>query len=155
MLLYRSTILGWTGRKPRWQAIVRWKNAMPQFFVEHVQRIAEMDPRIEYASLASRRLRIGGARLCDHYTSFALGYNILPRRGYRQLSHYQGSSKYTMLAFPRITFTEKVVNSYTMHLVLQSSDQKSAKNRLKRILAIGELQGSVQMRSLNDWLARE
>ena len=36
-------ILGWTGRKPRWQAIVRWKNAMPQYFVGHVQRIAEMD----------------------------------------------------------------------------------------------------------------
>ena len=36
-------ILGWTGRKPRWQAIIRWKHAMPQYFVGHVQRIAEMD----------------------------------------------------------------------------------------------------------------
>jgi len=36
-------ILGWTGRKPRWQSIVRWKNAMPQYFVGHVQRLAEME----------------------------------------------------------------------------------------------------------------
>ena len=36
-------ILGWTGRKPRWQSIVRWKNAMPQYYVGHVQRVAEMD----------------------------------------------------------------------------------------------------------------
>ena len=36
-------ILGWTGRKPRWQSIVRWKNAMPQYFVGHIQRVAEMD----------------------------------------------------------------------------------------------------------------
>ncbi len=36
-------ILGWTGRKPRWQGIVRWKNSMPQYFVGHVQRVAEME----------------------------------------------------------------------------------------------------------------
>ncbi len=36
-------ILGWIGRKTRWQSIVRWKNAMPQYFVGHVQRVAEME----------------------------------------------------------------------------------------------------------------
>lgn len=36
-------ILGWTGRKARWQAVVRWKQAMPQYFVGHVQRVAEID----------------------------------------------------------------------------------------------------------------
>ena len=36
-------ILGWTGRKARWQAVVRWKHAMPQYFVGHVQRVEEID----------------------------------------------------------------------------------------------------------------
>jgi oxygen-dependent protoporphyrinogen oxidase len=42
-----QAILGWTGRKPHWQSIVRWKNAMPQYFVGHVQRVAEMDRMLE------------------------------------------------------------------------------------------------------------
>ncbi len=40
-------ILGWTARKPNWQAIVRWKNAMPQYYVGHVQRMAEIDRILE------------------------------------------------------------------------------------------------------------
>ena len=36
-------ILGWTNTKPRWQAIVRWKNAMPQYFVGHLKRIEEIE----------------------------------------------------------------------------------------------------------------
>ncbi len=36
-------ILGWTGRKSRWQAIVRWKNAMPQYLVGHVQLMEQID----------------------------------------------------------------------------------------------------------------
>ncbi|MDX1926652.1 MAG: protoporphyrinogen oxidase [Pirellulaceae bacterium] len=40
-------VLGWTGRKPRWQGIVRWKNAMPQYFVGHVQRVTEMERMLE------------------------------------------------------------------------------------------------------------
>lgn len=48
-------ILGWTGRKPHWQSIVRWKNAMPQYFVGHVQRVAEMDHMLE---------KIRGLQLC-------------------------------------------------------------------------------------------
>ena len=55
----------------------------------------------------------------------------------------------------RITFTEKVPNKYTLHMALKEVDQDSAKNRLKHILTVGELQGTIQMSSLNDWLARE
>ncbi len=36
-------ILGWTGRKARWQAVVRWKHSMPQYFVGHMQKMGEID----------------------------------------------------------------------------------------------------------------
>lgn len=36
-------ILGWTGRKSHWQSIVRWKNAMPQYIVGHMQRLDTID----------------------------------------------------------------------------------------------------------------
>lgn len=40
-------ILGWTGRKARWQSIVRWKNAMPQYFVGHLERLKQIDRLVE------------------------------------------------------------------------------------------------------------
>jgi hypothetical protein len=55
----------------------------------------------------------------------------------------------------RITFTDKVVNDYNLHFVLQTVDQKSAKERLRKILAIGELQGNIQMKPISKWLVNE
>ncbi len=35
-------ILGWTGSRPRWQAVLRWREAMPQYLVGHVERMQEL-----------------------------------------------------------------------------------------------------------------
>ncbi len=57
-------ILGWTNRKARWQGIVRWKHAMPQYFVGHVQRIEQIDqmlvelPGLELCGAAYRGVGI-------------------------------------------------------------------------------------------------
>ncbi len=32
-------LLGWQARKANWQAVIRWKQAMPQYLVGHVQRM--------------------------------------------------------------------------------------------------------------------
>jgi protoporphyrinogen/coproporphyrinogen III oxidase len=39
-------ILGWTGTKARWQAVVRWKNAMPQYLVGHLKLIKQIEESI-------------------------------------------------------------------------------------------------------------
>ncbi len=50
-------ILGWQGQKARWQAVVRWNQAMPQYHVGHVQRVEQLNEHV----LASGSLRICGA----------------------------------------------------------------------------------------------
>ncbi len=35
-------VLGWQGHRPRWQAVIRWDKAMPQYVVGHVDRIREL-----------------------------------------------------------------------------------------------------------------
>lgn len=36
-------ILGWTGKVPQWQALIRWRDAMPQYLVGHVGRMRQLD----------------------------------------------------------------------------------------------------------------
>lgn len=36
-------ILGWHGKVPRWQAVIRWREAMPQYLVGHVERMRELE----------------------------------------------------------------------------------------------------------------
>lgn len=36
------SILGWQGKRPWWQAVIRWKQAMPQYHVGHVGRMEEL-----------------------------------------------------------------------------------------------------------------
>ncbi len=36
-------VLGWSGSVPKWQAIIRWRDAMPQYLVGHVQRMRELN----------------------------------------------------------------------------------------------------------------
>ncbi|MCC6508411.1 MAG: protoporphyrinogen oxidase [Pirellulaceae bacterium] len=48
-------ILGWSGTNFRWQAVVRWSQAMPQYHVGHNQRLAETMERVRAA---------GPIRLC-------------------------------------------------------------------------------------------
>ncbi|QDV21947.1 protoporphyrinogen oxidase [Aureliella helgolandensis] len=40
-------ILGWTGRLPNWQAIIRWNKAMPQYLVGHVERMQQLNQVLE------------------------------------------------------------------------------------------------------------
>jgi len=47
-------ILGWTGAKCRWQGIVRWNNAMPQYHVGHCDLIEQI--RQHLTSLGALRL---------------------------------------------------------------------------------------------------
>lgn len=36
-------IIGWSGEKPLWQAVIRWNNAMPQYEVGHLQRVTQIE----------------------------------------------------------------------------------------------------------------
>lgn len=36
-------LLGWTGRKANWQGVIRWRDAMPQYHVGHMQRMKDLD----------------------------------------------------------------------------------------------------------------
>ncbi len=40
-------ILGWDGSQLRWQSVIRWKNAMPQYTLGHVQRMEELQREIQ------------------------------------------------------------------------------------------------------------
>lgn len=42
-----KTILGWSGSQARWQAVVRWKEAMPQYTVGHLDRLGELDSALQ------------------------------------------------------------------------------------------------------------
>ncbi len=53
-------VLGWQGTKFRWQAVVRWKHAMPQYHVGHAERVAKI---MELAQ------QLGNLRICG------AGYN--------------------------------------------------------------------------------
>ncbi len=35
-------ILGWTGQPARWQGVMRWREAMPQYLVGHVERMQQL-----------------------------------------------------------------------------------------------------------------
>ena len=35
-------VLGWTGSETRWQAVIRWPQAMPQYTVGHTDRVAQL-----------------------------------------------------------------------------------------------------------------
>ncbi|MCR9296869.1 MAG: protoporphyrinogen oxidase [bacterium] len=50
-------ILGWRGRNPLWQAVIRWRNAMPQYNLGHTQRVDSLMTRLE----ATPTLRLCGA----------------------------------------------------------------------------------------------
>lgn len=39
-------ILSWTGSQPNWQAVIRWKNAMPQYLVGHVAKIQRLHEQL-------------------------------------------------------------------------------------------------------------
>ncbi|MCA9133411.1 MAG: protoporphyrinogen oxidase [Planctomycetales bacterium] len=36
-------ILGWQGTRAKWQAVIRWREAMPQYLVGHVARMQQLD----------------------------------------------------------------------------------------------------------------
>lgn len=40
-------ILRWSGQGLKWQAVIRWKNAMPQYLVGHVARMQQLDRLLE------------------------------------------------------------------------------------------------------------
>jgi protoporphyrinogen/coproporphyrinogen III oxidase len=42
-------ILGWSNAKPRWQAVVRWKQAMPQYLLGHTDRVSQIQQQIASA----------------------------------------------------------------------------------------------------------
>jgi protoporphyrinogen/coproporphyrinogen III oxidase len=50
-------LLQWTGNSPRWRSVVRWREAMPQYHVGHLERVREL----EQALVASGPLRVCGA----------------------------------------------------------------------------------------------
>ena len=35
-------ILGWNGSKAKWQAVIRWRQSMPQYLVGHVERMQQL-----------------------------------------------------------------------------------------------------------------
>ncbi len=35
-------LLGWSGDRPNWAGIIRWRNAMPQYKVGHVARLKQL-----------------------------------------------------------------------------------------------------------------
>ena len=40
-------ILGWRGKQPNWQAVIRWREAMPQYLVGHTQRMQQLAQSLE------------------------------------------------------------------------------------------------------------
>lgn len=50
-------ILDWRGQRCRWQGVVRWPDAMPQYHVGHTQRVAELMRQVRQAGT----LRLCGA----------------------------------------------------------------------------------------------
>jgi len=50
-------MLGWTGQRPLWQALIRWKDAMPQYLVGHLDRVAA----IQQALISLPTLKLCGA----------------------------------------------------------------------------------------------
>ena len=49
-------ILGWSGNRCRWQGIVRWRQAMPQYHVGHTLRVAQLFEQVSVAAGGSLRL---------------------------------------------------------------------------------------------------
>lgn len=52
-----KAILRWNGRKPNWQAVIRWKESMPQYLLGHLDRIRELEETLSNAPT----LRLCGA----------------------------------------------------------------------------------------------
>ncbi len=42
-----KAILGWSGHAPLWRAIVRWKHAMPQYLVGHLDLVSQIDQSLK------------------------------------------------------------------------------------------------------------
>jgi oxygen-dependent protoporphyrinogen oxidase len=40
-------ILAWKGSQPNWQAVIKWKNAMPQYLVGHVAKIQRLREQLD------------------------------------------------------------------------------------------------------------
>lgn len=51
------SILGWTGQAARWQGVMRWREAMPQYLVGHVERMQQLN----HALSAFPTLKLCGA----------------------------------------------------------------------------------------------
>ncbi len=69
-------ILGWNGRKTHWQAIVRWKNAMPQYHVGHMKRLEVMDRLIA----EQPQLQLCGAAYRGVASHSAFAKAVVPQR---------------------------------------------------------------------------
>ncbi|MCA9181243.1 MAG: FAD-dependent oxidoreductase, partial [Planctomycetales bacterium] len=39
-------ILGWTGSAARWQAVMRWRQAMPQYVLGHLDRMQQLQQQL-------------------------------------------------------------------------------------------------------------
>lgn len=50
-------ILGWTGQAAKWQGVIRWRKAMPQYLVGHVERMQQLS----HALAAFPTLKLCGA----------------------------------------------------------------------------------------------
>ncbi len=50
-------ILGWTGSVPEWQGVIRWREAMPQYLIGHVERLK----KLEQALIPFPTLKLCGA----------------------------------------------------------------------------------------------
>ncbi len=50
-------ILGWTGAKTHWQGVVRWKSAMPQYLLGHIERVRQIQQQVA----AAGNLQVCGA----------------------------------------------------------------------------------------------
>lgn len=45
-------ILGWRGKVPKWQAVIRWRESMPQYLVGHVERMRQLEQTLaDYPTL--------------------------------------------------------------------------------------------------------
>ena len=40
-------LLNWSGSKPNWQAVIRWKHAMPQYTLGHVDRMNQLQSTLD------------------------------------------------------------------------------------------------------------
>jgi oxygen-dependent protoporphyrinogen oxidase len=40
-------ILGWSGQQACWQRVIRWRNAMPQYTIGHVDRVRKLEAMLE------------------------------------------------------------------------------------------------------------